>query len=85
MTEREADAFSINTAREPDGMAKVALKLGDLSQVGSNAAGRIHLLRSSQRSRPHPDGDGLEGGAFALRAVTQIPEPIFLTADYADG
>ncbi len=27
-TEREADAFSINTAREPDGMAKVALKLG---------------------------------------------------------
>jgi STE24 endopeptidase len=26
--EREADAFSINTAREPDGMAKVALKLG---------------------------------------------------------
>jgi STE24 endopeptidase len=28
ITEREADAFSINTAREPDGMAKVALKLG---------------------------------------------------------
>ena len=28
VTEREADAFSINTAREPDGMAKVALKLG---------------------------------------------------------
>jgi len=27
-TEREADAFGINTAREPDGMAKVALKLG---------------------------------------------------------
>ncbi len=26
--EREADAFSINTSREPDGMAKVALKLG---------------------------------------------------------
>jgi STE24 endopeptidase len=28
VTEREADAFSINCAREPDGMAKVALKLG---------------------------------------------------------
>ncbi|HEY2104055.1 MAG TPA: M48 family metallopeptidase [Chthoniobacterales bacterium] len=26
--EREADAFGINAAREPDGMAKVALKLG---------------------------------------------------------
>jgi STE24 endopeptidase len=28
MTEREADAFGINVSREPDGMAKVALKLG---------------------------------------------------------
>src|SRR5438067_2044835 len=28
VTEREADAFGINTAREADGMAKVALKLG---------------------------------------------------------
>jgi STE24 endopeptidase len=28
VTEREADAFGLNTAREPDGMAKVALKLG---------------------------------------------------------
>ncbi len=28
VTEREADAFSINTSREPDGMARVALKLG---------------------------------------------------------
>jgi STE24 endopeptidase len=27
-TEREADAFGINTSREPDGMAKAALKLG---------------------------------------------------------
>ena len=26
--EREADAFAINTAREPDGMARVALRLG---------------------------------------------------------
>jgi STE24 endopeptidase len=28
VTEREADQFGINTSREPDGMAKVALKLG---------------------------------------------------------
>ena len=28
VTEREADAFGINISREPDGMAKVALKLG---------------------------------------------------------
>jgi STE24 endopeptidase len=28
VTEREADAFGINTAREADGMAKVAIKLG---------------------------------------------------------
>jgi STE24 endopeptidase len=28
VTEREADAFGMNTAREPNGMAKVALKLG---------------------------------------------------------
>ena len=28
VTEREADAFGINTSREPDGMAKVSLKLG---------------------------------------------------------
>jgi Zn-dependent protease with chaperone function len=28
VTEREADAFSINTSREPDAMASVALKLG---------------------------------------------------------
>ena len=28
ITEREADAFGINASREPDGMARVALKLG---------------------------------------------------------
>jgi STE24 endopeptidase len=33
VTEREADAFSINTAREPDGMAKVALKLGEYRKL----------------------------------------------------
>ena len=31
--EREADAFSINTAREPDAFAKVALKLGEYRKL----------------------------------------------------
>jgi STE24 endopeptidase len=33
ITEREADAFGINTSREPDGMAKVALKLGQYRKL----------------------------------------------------
>ena len=33
VTEREADAFSMNTAREPEGMAKVALKLGEYRKL----------------------------------------------------
>jgi len=33
VTEREADAFGINTAREPDGMAEVALKLGSYRKL----------------------------------------------------
>ena len=33
ITEREADAFGINTAREPDGFAKVALKLGSYRKL----------------------------------------------------
>jgi STE24 endopeptidase len=33
ITEREADAFGINTAREPEGMAKVALKLGSYRKL----------------------------------------------------
>ena len=32
-TEREADAFSINTARQPDGMAQAALKLGSYRKL----------------------------------------------------
>lgn len=33
VTEREADAFSINTAREPEGMAQAALKLGSYRKL----------------------------------------------------
>ncbi len=38
ITEREADAFSINTSREPDGMAKVALKLGTYRKLNPGPA-----------------------------------------------
>ena len=33
VTEREADAFGINASREPDGMARVALKLGEYRKL----------------------------------------------------
>lgn len=33
ITEREADAFGINTAREPDGFAAVSLKLGEYRKL----------------------------------------------------
>lgn len=37
ITEREADAFGINTSREADGMAKVALKLGEYRKLDPGA------------------------------------------------
>ena len=36
ITEREADAFGINTAREPDGMANATLKLGAYRKLDPN-------------------------------------------------
>ena len=36
VTEREADAFGINAAREPEAMAKVALKLGAYRKLNPN-------------------------------------------------
>jgi STE24 endopeptidase len=36
ITEREADAFGINAAREPEAMAKVALKLGAYRKLNPN-------------------------------------------------
>jgi Zn-dependent protease with chaperone function len=37
VTEREADAFGINTSREADGFAKVALKLGEYRKLDPSA------------------------------------------------
>ena len=64
VTEREADAFGINTWREPDGMAMVTLKWS-ISKARSRADRGIHLFRSSKRPRANPNGDGLESRAFA--------------------
>jgi STE24 endopeptidase len=36
VTEREADAFGLNTSREPDGMAQAALKLGTYRKLNPN-------------------------------------------------
>src|SRR5256714_7028465 len=49
VTEREADAFSINTAREPDGMAKVALKLGEYRKLDPSPVEEIVFF-------DHPSG-----------------------------
>ena len=38
LTEREADAFGINTAREADGFAKIALKLGSYRKLDPGPA-----------------------------------------------
>jgi STE24 endopeptidase len=38
VTEREADAFGLNAAREPDGFAKVSLKLGAYRKLNPGAA-----------------------------------------------
>jgi STE24 endopeptidase len=52
VTEREADAFGINTCREPDGFAKVALKLGAYRKLSPSPAEEfIFFDHPSGRSR----------------------------------
>ena len=67
VTEREADAFGLNTAREANGFAQGGVKARDLSQARPRSARRDGFLRSPERPRPHPDGDGLESGQPAGR------------------
>ena len=74
--------YIARTGRHGEGRSEA----GHLPQVRSNAAGRIHLLRSPEWSRAHPDGDGLEGGAFAVRRFGgESLNRFFLTADNADA
>ena len=70
--EREADAFGLNTSREPDGMAKVALKLGTYRKLDptpleefiffDHPSGRARIRMATDWKAAHlpcggPDGD----------------------------
>jgi STE24 endopeptidase len=71
--EREADAFGINTAREADGMAKVALKLGVYRKLNpgpfeefiffDHPSGRARIRMAMDWKAAHlPAGDADSGG-----------------------
>ena len=54
MAEREADVFGLNTAREPTGMAKIALKLGTYRKLSPGPIEEaIFFDHPSGRSRIH--------------------------------
>ena len=72
-TEREADAFGINTAREANGMAKVALKLGVYRKLNpgpleefiffDHPSGRARIRMAMDWKAAHlPAGDADPGG-----------------------
>ncbi len=71
VTEREADAFSINTSREPDGMAKVALKLGAYRKLDptpleefiffDHPSGRARIRMAMDWKAAHLPAGGTEG------------------------
>ncbi|MGC2352094.1 MAG: M48 family metallopeptidase [Candidatus Udaeobacter sp.] len=76
VTEREADAFGINTSREPDGMAKVALKLGAYRKLDptpleefiffDHPSGRSRIRMAMDWKAAHlPDGESpvADGGS----------------------
>ncbi len=74
VTEREADAFGINTAREADGFAKVALKLGAYRKLDpgpmeeciffDHPSGRARIrMAMDWKAAKLPAGDA--GGTFA--------------------
>ena len=71
MTEREADAFGINTAREADGVAMVALKLGTYRKLNpgrweeaiffDHPSGRARIRMAMDWKAAHlPAGDAAE-------------------------
>ncbi|HEX7517815.1 MAG TPA: M48 family metallopeptidase [Chthoniobacterales bacterium] len=71
VTEREADAFSINTSREPDGMAKVALKLGTYRKLDptpleefiffDHPSGRARIRMAMDWKAAHLPAGGADG------------------------
>jgi len=52
MQEREADAFGLDAAREPDGFAQSALKLGSYRKLNPGPIEENYFLRSSKRAGP---------------------------------
>jgi STE24 endopeptidase len=77
VTEREADAFGINASREPDGMAKVALKLGAYRKLNptpleefifyDHPSGRARIrMAMDWKAANLPAGDS--DGALALKS-----------------
>ena len=76
VTEREADAFGINTSREPDGMAKAALKLGAYRKLNptpleefifyDHPSGRARIRMAMDwkaANLPAGESDGTQSGA----------------------
>jgi STE24 endopeptidase len=71
VTEREADAFGINTSREPDGMAKVALKLGTYRKLDptpleefiffDHPSGRARIQMAMDWKAAHLPAGGTDG------------------------
>jgi STE24 endopeptidase len=66
VTEREADTFGINTAREAE-FRQSRAQVGRLPQTRSESGGGVYFFRSPERPRPHSHGDGLESGKSACR------------------
>jgi STE24 endopeptidase len=71
VTEAEADIFGINTSREPDGMAKVALKLGTYRKLDpapmeefiffDHPSGRARIRMAMDWKAAHLPAGGAEG------------------------
>jgi STE24 endopeptidase len=69
--EREADAFGLNTSREPDGMAKVALKLGTYRKLDptpleefiffDHPSGRARIRMAMDWKAAHLPAGGTDG------------------------
>ena len=63
--EHEADMFGLNASRQPDGFAQAAIHLGEYRKMSPGPAGRMDLLRSSQRPQPYPRRHAVESGESA--------------------
>src|SRR5206468_1184225 len=83
ITEREADAFGINAAREPDGMAEVALKLGAYRKLDptpleeiiffDHPSGRARIRMAMYwKAANLPAGESLAGEIYSQQTWHQL-------------